>query len=98
MDQESKLGVIYFSFGSFIKGHTMPAEKREAFTRTFKKLPQRVIWKWENDTLEEKIDNIFIGKWLPRIDILSEQYFISCYKRNNYRKYYKGCSELHRPN
>lgn len=52
----------------------MPAEKREAFIRAFKRLPQRVIWKWENDTMEGKTDNILIGKWLPQFDILSKQY------------------------
>lgn len=69
---ESKHGVIYFSFGSLVKGHTMPADKRQAFINAFKRLPQRVIWKWENDTMEGKTDNILIGKWMPQFDILSK--------------------------
>lgn len=53
----------------------MPTEKRQAFINAFKRLPQRVIWKWENDTMEGKTDNIFIGKWMPQFDILSKLLF-----------------------
>lgn len=70
--EESKYGIIYFSFGSMLKGYTMPTEKRQAFINVFKKLPQRVIWKWENDTMEGQTDNILIRKWLPQFDILSK--------------------------
>lgn len=40
------------------------------FLRVFKKLKQRVIWKWEDDHLAGKPDNVMIGKWLPQNDIL----------------------------
>ncbi|KAK9870918.1 hypothetical protein WA026_009880 [Henosepilachna vigintioctopunctata] len=64
-------GVIYFSMGSMIKGHTFPQEKREEFLRAFARLPQRVLWKWENETMPGKPDNVMIQKWMPQFDILS---------------------------
>ncbi|XP_044750031.1 UDP-glycosyltransferase UGT5-like isoform X3 [Coccinella septempunctata] len=68
---ESTHGVIYFSLGSMIKGHTFPQEKREAFLKAFARLPQRVLWKWENETMPGKPDNVMIQKWMPQFDILS---------------------------
>lgn len=56
----------------------MPPEKRQAFINAFNRLPQRVIWKWENDTMEGITDNIMIGKWMPQFDILSK-FFVSYY-------------------
>lgn len=54
----------------------MPTEKRMAFIKAFNKLKQRVIWKWENDTMEGKTANIMIGKWMPQLDILSKKTFL----------------------
>ncbi|KAL3266340.1 hypothetical protein HHI36_010518 [Cryptolaemus montrouzieri] len=68
---ESTHGVIYFSLGSMIKGHTFPQEKKEEFLRAFARLPQRVLWKWENETMPGKPDNVMIQKWMPQFDILS---------------------------
>lgn len=68
----SDAGVIYFSLGSMIKGDTFPEEPRRAFTRAFAKLPQRVLWKWENDTMPDKPDNVMICKWMPQFDILGK--------------------------
>lgn len=67
---ESTHGVIYFSLGSMIKGHTFPQEKKDAFLRAFARLPQRVLWKWENETMPGKPDNVMIQKWMPQFDIL----------------------------
>lgn len=51
----------------------MTDEKREEFINVFRKLPQRIIWKWENNTMEGQTDNILIRKWLPQFDILSKE-------------------------
>ncbi|XP_065159496.1 UDP-glycosyltransferase UGT5-like isoform X4 [Atheta coriaria] len=67
---ESKDGVIYFSMGSMIKGHTFPEEKRKIFLKAFGRLKQRVLWKWENETMPDKPDNVMIQKWMPQYDIL----------------------------
>ncbi|GLV33061.1 UDP-glycosyltransferase family 36 member D1 [Carabus blaptoides fortunei] len=68
---ESPHGAIYFSMGSMIKAHTFPDEKRDAFLGAFGKLRQRVLWKWENDSMPAKPDNVLIQNWLPQYDILS---------------------------
>ena len=64
-------GVIYFSMGSIIKGIDWPLEKREAFIKVFGKLKQKVLWKYENETLPGNPGNIKIVSWLPQRDILA---------------------------
>ena len=66
-------GVIYFSMGSMIRAETLPPEKRDAFLQAFAELPQRVLWKWEADTLPGQPKNVKISKWLPQFDILSKK-------------------------
>jgi glucuronosyltransferase len=59
--------------GSIVQAVDWPEEKREAFVRVFSKLKQKVIWKYENDTLPNKPENVMIRKWLPQRDILSHR-------------------------
>lgn len=64
-------GVIYVSWGSMIRAESLPEHKRNSLLKafgTFKK--QQVIWKWENETLPNQPDNVFIRKWLPQKKIL----------------------------
>lgn len=56
--------------GSMIKGDSFPVEIREAFQRAFSRLPQRVLWKWENETMPGQTPNIMTQKWMPQFDIL----------------------------
>lgn len=51
-------GVIYFSMGSNIQSTTLPVEKRDALLKTFAQFKQKVMWKWENDDLPGKPDNV----------------------------------------
>jgi glucuronosyltransferase len=37
----------------------------------FGKLKQKVIWKYENETLPNKPDNVMISPWVPQRDILA---------------------------
>jgi len=55
-----------------IRAETLPANKRDAFIQAFSELPQRVLWKWEDDTLPGQPKNVKIAKWLPQFDILSK--------------------------
>ncbi|RZF48858.1 hypothetical protein LSTR_LSTR003238 [Laodelphax striatellus] len=64
-------GVIYFCMGSMLKASTIPDDKRDALVKVFSRLPQRVLWKWENDTMPGKSDNVKIAKWMPQRDILA---------------------------
>ncbi|EDV93631.1 UDP-glycosyltransferase UGT5 [Drosophila grimshawi] len=64
-------GVIYFSLGSNIKSNSLPLERRQMLLQVFASLPQRVIWKFEDDQLVNKPANVLIGKWFPQPDILA---------------------------
>lgn len=56
--------------GSLLHSKTFHEDKRNAFLHAFSKIPQRVLWKWEDDTLQERPSNVMIYKWLPQRDIL----------------------------
>lgn len=63
-------GLIYFSFGESLQSNTMPDRLKMAFIDAFKNVKQRVIWKYENDTLPGASDNVKLAKWLPQQEIL----------------------------
>jgi glucuronosyltransferase len=67
---DSEHGAIYFSLGSIVKTDTLAAEKRDAFLQAFADLPQRILWKWEADTILNKPPNVKIARWLPQVDVL----------------------------
>jgi len=69
---EAPDGVIYFSMGSNLKSFQMPEDKKQAFLEAFSKLKQRVLWKWETDSLTGPPDNVKLGKWLPQSDLLGK--------------------------
>lgn len=69
MDNAEK-GVIYFSLGSNMKSILLPQEKQQQILKAFSKIPYNVLWKWENDKLENKPKNVMIRKWFPQNDIL----------------------------
>ncbi|XP_030763810.1 UDP-glucuronosyltransferase 2B33-like [Sitophilus oryzae] len=67
---DSKNGVVYFSLGSTVKGTFLPRKTVELFTSVFRNLPYNVLWKWENNTMDQKPDNVFLSKWIPQINVL----------------------------
>ncbi|CAB3221864.1 unnamed protein product [Arctia plantaginis] len=67
----AKHGAIYMNFGSNVRSSELPGDKRNAILNVFRKLNQVVLWKWEEDNLENKPDNLIIRKWLPQKEILS---------------------------
>jgi glucuronosyltransferase len=69
---ESPDGVIYFSMGSNLRSSNMKNATKEAFLEAFSKLKQRVLWKWEADSLPGQPSNVKFGKWLPQSDILGK--------------------------
>ncbi|XP_044314852.1 UDP-glycosyltransferase UGT5 [Drosophila rhopaloa] len=64
-------GVIYFSMGSNVKSKDLPQETRDTLLKTFAKLKQRVLWKFEDDQMPGKPANVLIKKWYPQPDILA---------------------------
>jgi UDP:flavonoid glycosyltransferase YjiC (YdhE family) len=48
----------------------MSEDKRKSFLSVFSKLKQKILWKWETETMEGLPDNVKLSKWLPQQDIL----------------------------
>lgn len=66
-------GFIIVSFGSILKSMEIPQSARQIFLSTFARLPQRVIWKWENKGIlaDDAIPgNVKLVSWLPQQDLL----------------------------
>lgn len=53
-----------------VRADTLPEEKREAILQAVGKLKQRILWKWENETMPNQPSNVYIRKWMPQRDIL----------------------------
>jgi glucuronosyltransferase len=66
----AEYGVIYVSWGSIINSQGMSLSKKQEIVEAFKRLPQTILWKWENDSLTATAKNVHIRSWLPQIDIL----------------------------
>ena len=64
-------GAILFSLGSNAKSTFLSKEKVSILLKVFSSLKQRVVMKWEADTLEGQPKNVFISKWLPQDDVLA---------------------------
>ncbi|XP_036332575.1 UDP-glycosyltransferase UGT4-like [Rhagoletis pomonella] len=67
---DAEHGAIYFSFGTMINSKDMPAEKLDIFLNVFRQLKQRILWKFENDSIPNLPANVRIKDWLPQNDIL----------------------------
>nr|XP_014278601.2 UDP-glucuronosyltransferase 2B17-like [Halyomorpha halys] len=67
----AKHGVIYFSLGSNIQSSLMSDDRINLFLNVFKKLKQRVLWKFEDTNLKRLPENVRISKWLSQNDILA---------------------------
>lgn len=65
----AKHGVIYISWGSMVKGETMPEEKLTAIVNALRQFRQKVIWKLDGD-VPNKPANVLVAQWLPQRDIL----------------------------
>lgn len=63
-------GVVYFSLGSTLKGSLIKDELKTTILDTLADLPYVVIWKFEEEDLPGKPDNVKIMKWVPQQDLL----------------------------
>ncbi|CAH1399795.1 unnamed protein product [Nezara viridula] len=64
-------GAIYFSLGTNIQSAGMPINTITIFLNVFKKLKQRVLWKYEDENMQNLPENIKISKWFSQNDILA---------------------------
>ncbi|KAH9634399.1 hypothetical protein HF086_000225 [Spodoptera exigua] len=66
----SKNGVIYLSFGTNVDPKLLPSHFIQTLINALSKLPYDVLWKWNEDELPGRTENIKISKWLPQSDLL----------------------------
>lgn len=66
-------GAIYMSLGAFVQSSLMPKEKIDTILKTFSKLKQRVLWKFESDYIPKLPENVMLQKWMPQADILAHK-------------------------
>ncbi|XP_017087039.3 UDP-glucosyltransferase 2-like [Drosophila bipectinata] len=64
-------GAIYFSLGSQVRCADLPPEKLKVFLDVFGSLKQRVLWKFEDESLPNLPANVMVQKWMPQADILA---------------------------
>ncbi len=55
-----------------VKADTMTVEIRESMLQAFGTFKEKFLWKWENETLQNKPENVHIRKWLQQREILCE--------------------------
>ncbi|KAK7086310.1 hypothetical protein SK128_005001 [Halocaridina rubra] len=70
IEEAGSAGVVYFSLGSVVRGNVMPDIYKNMFIEAFRKMKQRVIWKFEGE-LDDPPKNVLIKRWLPQQDILA---------------------------
>ncbi|CAL4100362.1 unnamed protein product, partial [Meganyctiphanes norvegica] len=70
VESSGDAGFIYMSFGSIIKSSQMPEEYRQVFIKAFSSIDQKVLWKFDQETMADLPDNVRLRKWLPQQDIL----------------------------
>ncbi|KAE9528127.1 hypothetical protein AGLY_012549 [Aphis glycines] len=64
-------GVIYFSFGSTVKMDSLPTKMQISLQEAFAELPQRILWKYDGEVMENQPNNVMIKKWFPQRDIMA---------------------------
>ena len=73
---EADYGVILFSLGSLVRASTLTIETQKAFRDAFAEIPQKIIWKFEEE-MENLSRNVMMLKWLPQREILGCEFIIS---------------------
>lgn len=63
-------GVVYFSLGSTMKGSLIGDELKSIILDTLADLPYMVLWKFEEEDIPGKPENVKIMKWVPQQDLL----------------------------
>ncbi|KAF2902551.1 hypothetical protein ILUMI_03634, partial [Ignelater luminosus] len=67
---EATHGVVLVAFGTNLKWNSFAEIQRQAFSETFKRLPQTILMK-SSDLNINISENVIIRKWLPQSDILA---------------------------
>lgn len=70
---EAKEGVVYVSFGAYVKWRDMPTGRLNEFLETFKNLKLKILWKCDLTDLPNQPTNVLIRTWFPQTDVLAHQ-------------------------
>lgn len=63
-------GFIFFSLGSHVTPSDLPEKNLQILVSVFSSLKQRVLFKWDKESMPDMPSNVRIGKWFPQQDIL----------------------------
>ncbi|KAB7505537.1 Cyanidin-3-O-glucoside 2-O-glucuronosyltransferase [Armadillidium nasatum] len=63
-------GFIFFSLGSALNPDFLPEKYRQILVKVFGSLKQRVLWKWNIESMPDLPSNVKLQKWLPQPDLL----------------------------
>ncbi|XP_063882996.1 LOW QUALITY PROTEIN: UDP-glucosyltransferase 2-like [Scylla paramamosain] len=77
-------GVILFSLGSIARSTHMPRKYKDVLLEAFRRLPQRVVWKYEGND-QQLPPNVMTKSWVPQQDIL---------RHNKTRLFISHCGNL----
>jgi glucuronosyltransferase len=69
--ESAEHGVVYFSLGGNLKPSKMKPEKQRDILAALLKLKQKVIWKWDDESLKVDENKFLVRKWFPQDDILA---------------------------
>jgi len=69
----SPVPVVLFSLGSTIRSEQLPTHLREALVAAFRRLPYRVVWKWEGAAVPGLPPNVLTRAWLSQQDVLGHE-------------------------
>ncbi|XP_060528067.1 UDP-glycosyltransferase UGT5-like isoform X2 [Cylas formicarius] len=67
----SKEGAIYFSLGSNVIPSQMPNATRDAILKVLGSRKEKILWKWDQDSLPNQPPNFKLSKWFPQQDLLA---------------------------
>ena len=73
IDDSGDAGFIIVSFGSLLRGSNMPNELKKVFIKTFARIHQKVLWKWEggDGDLDMQVPStVKLMSWMPQQDLL----------------------------
>jgi len=52
---------------------SLPAKMQISLQEAFAELPQRILWKYDGEVMENQPKNVMIKKWFPQRDIMGAQ-------------------------
>lgn len=59
-------GVVYFCLGSNVRPQYMHKEKKDALIKALSGLKEKIIWKFDDETLPVDRKKFYIAKWMPQ--------------------------------